>query len=368
MAGRRRLSPLPRRAAVALVAGVLLAHVAALLWVQRLQVQSTLLQPLAEPLVTRVLQPTEPAPPPPPVAAPRPPSRPTARLAPPPAAPAARAPEPVASAPQPEPPADTAEPAVAQAPLPEVPASAPAVAEAPAATPPQAAASAAASAAAPPGEALADSWPADTRLRYRLEGRFRGEVTGHARVLWQRAGSAYQVRVEIHLPLLAVVSMTSQGEVGATLQPRVYEEVTDTVRTRRRGLQLGERTLVFENGGTTPRPEGVQDTASQFVELAHRFSSGREALAVGRPVQLWMARPNQLALWTYDVVGRGPLATGLGTVEAFHLMPRPIANPRGTITAQMWFAPSLQYLPVRIKVTMGEEAELDLVVESIEQK
>jgi hypothetical protein len=364
MAGRRRLSPLPRRAAVALVAGVLLAHVAALLWVQRLQVQSTLLQPLAEPLVTRVLQPTEPAPPPPPVAAPRPPSRPTARLAPPPAAPAARAPEPVASAPQPEPPADTAEPAVAQAPLPEVPASAPAVAEAPAATPPQAAASAA----APPGEALADSWPADTRLRYRLEGRFRGEVTGHARVLWQRAGTAYQVRVEIHLPLLAVVSMTSQGEVGATLQPRVYEEVTDTVRTRRRGLQLGERTLVFENGGTAPRPEGVQDTASQFVELAHRFSSGREALAVGRPVQLWMARPNQLALWTYDVVGRGPLATGLGTVEAFHLMPRPIANPRGTITAQMWFAPSLQYLPVRIKVTMGEEAELDLVVESIEQK
>ncbi len=362
MAGRRRLSPLPRRVAAALVAAVLLVHGAVLLWVQRLQVQATLLQPLAEPMVTRVLQPTEPAAPAPPAVAAPPPTRPTARLAraatPRPAEPApaptqapapAEAPQQAASAPV-APPAP--EPPVAQAPTPEPAASAPSAPAAPASAP----------------AAVADGWPTDTRLRYRLEGRFRGEVTGSARVLWQREGGNYQVRVEIHLPLLALVSMTSQGEVGAVLQPRVYEEVTDAVRTRRRGLRLGERALVFEGGGTAPRPDGVQDTASQFVELAHRFATGREALAVGRPVQLWMARPNQLALWTYDVVGRGPLATGLGTVEAFHLVPRPIANPRGTITAQMWFAPSLQYLPVRIKVTMGEDAELDLVVESIEQK
>ena len=54
-------------------------------------------------------------------------------------------------------------------------------------------------------------------------------------------------------------------------------------------------------------------------------------------------------------------------VEAFHLKPRPIANPRGNITVEMWFAPSLQYLPVRIRVNMGEETYLDLMVDKIEQ-
>ena len=58
----------------------------------------------------------------------------------------------------------------------------------------------------------------------------------------------------------------------------------------------------------------------------------------------------------------------LGTVEAFHLKPRPIPNARGNITAEMWFAPSLQYLPVRIKVLMGNEAHVDLMVDRIEQR
>jgi hypothetical protein len=60
--------------------------------------------------------------------------------------------------------------------------------------------------------------------------------------------------------------------------------------------------------------------------------------------------------------------TRLGAVEAFHLKPRPIANPRGNITAEMWFAPSLQYLPVRIRVNMGETAYVDLMVDQIEQR
>ena len=34
----------------------------------------------------------------------------------------------------------------------------------------------------------------------------------------------------------------------------------------------------------------------------------------------------------------------------------------------MWFAPALQYLPVRIRVNMGTEAHVDLLVETIEQR
>ena len=90
---------------------------------------------------------------------------------------------------------------------------------------------------------------------------------------------------------------------------------------------------------------------------------------MGRSVSVWLARPGGVDQWTYDIVERVMLRTPqMGEVAAFHLKPRPIANPRGNYTAEMWIAPSLQYLPVRIRVMMGNEAWLDLLVDRIEQR
>jgi hypothetical protein len=89
---------------------------------------------------------------------------------------------------------------------------------------------------------------------------------------------------------------------------------------------------------------------------------------VGQQVSLWLARPQGMALWTYDVVEEELLQTPeLGPVSAFHLRPRPIANPSGVITAELWFAPSLQYLPVRVRIDLGEGNFVDLLVQRIEQ-
>ena len=216
-----------------------------------------------------------------------------------------------------------------------------------------------------PAVAVADSWPADTRLSYRLGGYYRGALYGSARVQWQREESRYQVRVDLSLALLRV-SMISQGEVRAdTLLPRVYEEQLPWGLRR---LAFDDAMVRFDNGVQQRQPAAVQDTASQFVELTHRFSSGREELKVGRQVSLWLARPQGMALWTYDVVEEELLDTPeLGPVPAFHLRPRPIANPTGVITAELWFAPSLQYLPVRVRIDLGEGNFVDLMVERIEQ-
>lgn len=210
-------------------------------------------------------------------------------------------------------------------------------------------------------------WPPDTRLSYRLTGWFRGELTGDARVQWQQQGTRYQVRVDIDIGLLASLTLTSQGELGAEgLRPQAYEEIR---RGKRRGVVLGTPEVTLADGRQVPRPDGLQDTASQFVDLSYRFAAGLAPLEVGQAVSFWMARPGALDLWTYDVIQRETLQTPrLGAVEAFHLKPRPIANPRGNITAEMWFAPSLQYLPVRIRINQGPEIWLDLLVDTIEQK
>ncbi len=215
------------------------------------------------------------------------------------------------------------------------------------------------------GAAPLDSWPPDTRLSYKVGGFFRGELHGTARVLWQREGDGYQTRVDIDLGLVSLV-MTSQGQVTPQgLLPKAYEE---TRTGKRRSVSLQDSRVVLADGSQVARPAGVQDTASQFVELSHRFSSGQQPLEVGASVSFWMARPGGVDLWTYDVFEKVILKTPeLGPVEAFHLKPRPLANPRGNITAEMWFAPSLQYLPVRIKVSLGD-AFVDLFAQKIEQR
>jgi Protein of unknown function (DUF3108) len=247
--------------------------------------------------------------------------------------------------------------------------------------------------------ALQGDWPADTRLSYQLGGYFRGDLHGNAQVQWTRptetdasapaapvngpsvaiaasaAGAAlpssrYQVRINISIGFTKA-QLQSQGRVRANgLQPMAYEEQLPT--GGRRSVTLVAREVLLTDGRRIPRPSDdlsvVQDTASQFVDLGHRFSTGRAVLKEGETLRVWLARPGGLDEWTYDV---GPPETiylpVLGAVQAHHLKPRPLATARGTITAEMWFAPSLQYLPVRIKITLNKDAHLDLLVQKIEQ-
>ena len=219
-------------------------------------------------------------------------------------------------------------------------------------------------------QAIPDTWPTDTRLTYRLTGNYRGDLTGSARVQWQRELgtdlSRYQVRLDISFSGISVASMTSQGLViESGLQPRSYEEqLPGTVRR----LTFDGAQIHFQNGSVSGQPNAVQDTASQFVELTRRFATGRESLKSGSVVGLWLARPGGMDYWTYDVMEPETLqSTELGAIQAYRLKPRPLANPRGPIVAEMWFAPSLQYLPIRVRITLGDNNFVDLMIDKIEQ-
>lgn len=218
-----------------------------------------------------------------------------------------------------------------------------------------------------PAPGWLDSWPRDTRLRYSLSGNYRGELHGSAEVLWQREGSRYQAIVQLDVGLLLNSRFTSQGLITAQgLRPEVYEE---QVRQRRRGVRLDGDSVQLHKGERVPRPPDVQDTASQFVELGHRFATGQITLAPGKHIDFWLARPNHVQAWTYDVIAEETLhLPRLGPVQAFHLKPRPLERPGGSVSAEIWFAPSLQYLPVRIRLSQGEDTHMDLIVQTVEQR
>ena len=395
----KALRPAGRRSLLVALLLTLLAHLAALGWLSVLLQPPTLLRALAPPMYTRTLQaqappaPVEPSPASTntsasnrPSAVIRPAQAATNKAAKPrpkrPPRPAQTASAPAETAPDAAPLAnalpETDLPVAEQAPEASEPIAAASAAQAAASKPaesalagasaPQiaAAASAPASAASDAPPAFVNTWPGDTRLRYHLSGNYRGELHGDAQVLWQREGTRYQVVVQMDVGILLSSRFTSQGAITERgLHPEVYEE---QVRQRRRGVRIGED-VRLNNGERVARPDAVQDAASQFVELGHRFATGQTQLQPGGQINFWLARPGGVDEWTYDVVGEETLHLPRhGPIQAVHLKPRPLAKPRGSIVAEIWFAPSLQYLPVRIRITQSADTYVDLLVDSIEQR
>ncbi len=218
------------------------------------------------------------------------------------------------------------------------------------------------------GSFAVESWPTDTRLNYRVGGYFNGDLTGSATVLWLRQGEKYQVVMDIGLGIVGV-KMTSEGRVKAdTLWPERYEETLP----KKRSLKLSDEFITLDDGSSIARPAGVQDTVSQFVELTQRFVSGRASLEAGSLIQIPLARPGGFNDWTYDVLPYPKLPTRISgdyaEIDAYHLKPRPVPNARGPITMDFWLAPSLQFFPVKVKITLSPQAFVELDLIKIEQR
>jgi len=207
-------------------------------------------------------------------------------------------------------------------------------------------------------------------MSYVLTGNYRGEVSGTAQVEWIRSGSRYQVHVDFIVgpafaPLITQRS-SSDGEITANgLAPRRYDQDTKAIlRDRSRvTLMFEPDAVVLANGERRARVPGVQDTASQFVQLTYVFSTRPELLRIGDTVDIPLALPHKVDVWTYDVVDEETLNTAFGPLPSIHLKPRPRpVRKANELSAEIWFAPQLRYLPVRIRIEQDAATYVDLMI------
>lgn len=213
-------------------------------------------------------------------------------------------------------------------------------------------------------------WPASTRLTYVITGYYRGEVYGSAQVEWVRAGDRYQVHLDVILgpsfaPLLTR-RMSSDGLLGAEgLSPRRYDEETRAAlgAPRHATVHFERDAIVLANGQRRDTLAGVQDAASQFVQLTWLFTTQPHRLRAGNTIEVPLALPRNVDRWTYDVLEEETLYAAFGPVKAFHLKPRRERPLSGQLTIDTWFAPALQYLPVRIRIRQDEETFIDMMIE-----
>jgi len=224
-------------------------------------------------------------------------------------------------------------------------------------------------ASAPASTAQPFDWPPSTRLAYTLAGNYRGEVQGDATVEWIRVGTRYQVHLEALVgPPFAPILMrrvSSEGELserGLTPQ-RFAGEQRVAFRHRRWAMQFEPERVKLPEGREAASMPGVQDEASLFVQLTWIFTTQPQLLRVGQMIEVPLALPRRVEVWQYDVVGEELLRLPFAEVPTMHVKPRRAARPGGDMTAQMWFAPGLQYLPVRILIHQDAQTFVDLTLQ-----
>lgn len=251
-----------------------------------------------------------------------------------------------------------------------------------AASAPSMAASMAAAASAPavPASGPAFTWPLSTQLTYTLTGWYQGEVHGDAQVEWLRDGDRYQVHLDVSVgPRLAPLvarRMSSEGRITPDgLRPQRYEQATRQIIGRNRLVQMAfpdERSVQLQDGKLAATRADVQDTASQFIQMVFLFSTRPALREKGGRVEFDLALPHRVRRWAYEVGDTLPTTTPLGELDTFHVRPVPARDsvaetPRDAarsggsiLSAQVWYAPTLQMLPVRIRIEQDTETWVDL--------
>lgn len=259
----------------------------------------------------------------------------------------------------------TARPAEVAAAAPEAPASAAAPPAPPAEattgvdiTPPGAGTGRAPSQAPPPARL-----PPPTRLAFDVSGQAKKfAYNARAELLWQHDGSRYEARQEISAFL---VGSRTQRSVGAiTAQGLLPEKFSDKSRSEQAAhFDYAQGRITFSaNTPLAPASPGVQDRLSVFIQLGALLAADPGRFVPGTQITLTTVSARSADRWTFTIEGPETLDLPSGATPTLKLqrLPRKDYDQK----AELWVAPALGYLPVRIKLTQANGDFADLLLRS----
>jgi hypothetical protein len=207
--------------------------------------------------------------------------------------------------------------------------------------------------------------PGPAELVYEVSGRAKGlRYSADARLRWQPGGNRYTAELEVNAFLVGNRVQTSRGRLDAQgLSPERFGD-------KRRGKEkathfdpVGQRIRYSSNAPDTPLQPGAQDRLSVFMQLASLFQARPTAYTAGQALRLQVAGTHDADTWTFQIGPEETLTLPAGTLQARRLTRPPQGEHDNTV--DIWLAPELQYLPVRIRIT---EPDGDMADQKLRQR
>jgi hypothetical protein len=168
--------------------------------------------------------------------------------------------------------------------------------------------------------------------------------------------------VSVPLPFIGTFSWTSRGHIDAFgLAPDQYIEKRGHRPEDVTTFNRADKRISFTHTPTTlPLPDGAQDRFSMVMQLASLVRGDPDAYQPGVTREFFVADNDSGETWPVITVGDESVGTDHGYVSARHFMRLPRhAGDRRRI--DVWLAPSLGWLPVRLLQTEPNGTQFELV-------
>ena len=193
------------------------------------------------------------------------------------------------------------------------------------------------------------AFPPSAHLKYKTNGEVKGftyHVNGDLR--WKQDGKTYDARLEVSHFLLGSRVQTSRGELGPTgLEPIRFG---DKVRSERAAhFERSKGKVSFSaNSPDAPLLPGTQDQLSTLLQLGSMLGGSPGSFPEGTLLPFESVGPESVESWVFKVGAQEKLTLPGGQVSAIKLV-REAVGDYGT-RGEVWLAPSMGYLPVRIRL------------------
>ena len=218
----------------------------------------------------------------------------------------------------------------------------------------------------PANEASAFKIPAPVFLKYQVLGMSKQmNYSAWAEFSWQHDGQRYDSKLEVGAFLLGSRSQTSQGTLGAEgLMPQRFG---DKFRTEVAShFQRDKGVVSFSNNAPeVSMLKGAQDRLSVVMQIAALLSAEPDRYPVGTMLSFQTVATRDAEVWLFLVEKAETLQLPYGDVPTIKINRKPRKEFDQTI--ELWFAPSIDYLPVRLRVTNANGDFVDQQLRKVEK-
>jgi hypothetical protein len=213
--------------------------------------------------------------------------------------------------------------------------------------------------------------PPSADLSYTIQARQKGfSIGGEAVVNWRVSGATYTLRSDTRAKLFgSIVENRSEGVIDSFgiapvqfYEKRIRKEPWTTTFDR-----AGKTISFTEDKQTYPIQGGEQDRSSVPWQLAAVARAAPEKFTPGSEWTFFVAGRRDAEPWTFKVVKRENIRTGLGAVEALHLVKLPPPDSKDQ-ALDIWLAPSHEWYPVRLRFSDGNDEFVEQTLDKIVKK
>jgi hypothetical protein len=208
--------------------------------------------------------------------------------------------------------------------------------------------------------------PAAARYVYRTTNSELRLASGLSTVDWSVAADGeYRLRLSTTAVGLTVLELESRGRLRPFgLAPDRYTET----RIRRGAVAAnfdweGRRVTFSARPHERPLPDGVQDRVSFQFQLMLLGQAQPELFRAGREAVLLMAGRDDVSTYRFRSAGEMPAMTGLGELMTVKI--ERIGQEKSDARVEVWLAPSLGWLPARLRFTDRYGRVTESVLESM---